>query len=480
MRRGVVLLFLSLAAAAAGAWFFFQGTGRISVTPPAAVPANPLPPPPVSIIALPFGVSVGELETLAQTRLPEEISGSSPVRESLFDGRGSYLVRRDGEPEVRVENDRLILSLPVSFKARLNGTATALGLSVPVSLTADGAATAELSMKPSVSSDWQVRTQSRISLKWRRPPTANVLGIRVTFQHAAEEFLRSRIEEALPQIDRAINDSLRLRERAEEAWRDLREPLRLSASPDLWMSVSPLSVTLPPLKLEPGRVLLDARIETQLSIDTREPGKKRDLPLPPVSASTPGGTSQGFSIQLPVFLGYEEVNRKLNAELSGRTLSMGEGRKLTIESVSASANGNRLVLEVKIRALEGAGFFSTHRAGTVYILGTPKWDRAGRSIRLDPVDFDEGTTRGLLRTAAWITRPALLERLRQAAVFPLSGPLDEATKTLGKFLEKREIGSGLTLRGSAGQVALESVAATGEGLALLVLLQGSASLEWTP
>ncbi len=480
MRRGVVLLLLFLAAAASGTWLFFQGTLRISVTPPEAVPANPLPAPPVSIVAIPFGVSMEELKNLARTRLPEEISGANPVRESLFEGRGTYLVRRDGTPDVRLDGDRLVLSVPVSFRARLNGSATALGISVPVSLSADGAATAELSMKPSVSSDWQVRTQPRILLKWRRPPAATVLGIRVTFQNAAEEFLRSRIEEALPRIDAAINESLHLRERAEEAWTDLQEPRRLSVSPDLWLSVAPLSIALSPLDLKPERVLLDARLESRLSLGTRQPEKKPNLPLPAVSASDPGGASKGFSLQLPIFLGYDAVNLKLKEELSGRTLSAGESRSITIETISASANGNRLVFEVKILAVEGAGLFSTRRAGTVYIMGTPKWDRSGRSIRLDPVDYDEGTTRGLLRTAAWVARPVLLESLRQAAVFPLSGPMDEATKALGRFLDKREIAPGLTLRGSAGQVALESVAVTKEGLALRVLLEGNAGLEWIP
>lgn len=480
MRKRLVPLILLLAAAAAGAWFFFPGNKRISVTPPAARPASLLPEPPVSTLAVPIGVSMEELGNLARTRLPEEISGANPVRESLFDGRGTYLVQRDGDPNVRVEGDRLVLSVPVTFRARLNGTGTAMGLSVPVSLSAKGAADIELSMKPSVSSDWRIRTQPRIQLKWKRAPEAHILGVRVTFQGAAEEFLRSRIEESLPRIDAALNESLKLKERAEEAWEGIQEPARISTSPDLWMTVRPLSVALPPLDLNPDRVLLDARLVTRLALDTQEPRKERATPLPAASTAAEGSASAGFTIQLPVFLDYEAVNRKLGKELHDRTLRMGGGKSLTIETVSVSANGDRLILAVGIKAFDGAGLFSTRRAGTIYVIGTPKWDRNRQEIRLDSVDFDEGTMRGLLRTAAWVGRPVLLESLAEAAVFSLAGPAEDARRALGRLLERQEISRGLTVLGSARQVALESVAVTEKGLALLVRAEGTASLEWIP
>lgn len=480
MRKRTVLAVFLLVLASAGAWLLFAGSRRLSVTPPVSVPAAPLPEPPVSTLSVPLSVSLEELRVLARNRLPEEISGANAVRESLFEGRGTYLVRREGAPDVKVENDRLVLSVPVSFKARLNGTGTALGISLPVSLSAEGAATVELSMRPSVSPDWRVRTQPKIAVKWSRAPAATVLGIRVTFQGAADEFLRARIEESLPRIDSALNESLNLRERAEEFWREIQKPRPVSSSPDLWLTVRPLSIAIPPLRLGPEKVLLDARMEARLTLSTQKINVPEPVPLPPVSTSPGEGNRAGFTLELPVFLGYEALNRKIESELSNRTLAMGEGRKLTVRKISVSASGSRLVFALDVEALEGAGIFSSRRVGTVYVLGIPSWDPDRQVIRLTSVDFDEGTIRGLVRTAAWIGRPLLLETLRQTAVFPLSEPAAQAKKTLGSFLERQEIGSGLTLRGSARQVALDSVAVTQEGLALLFRLAGETSLEWNP
>lgn len=480
MRRRIVPVFFLLALAAAAAWFLFPGSRRFSVPPPTPVPAAPLPEPPVSYLSVPLSVSLDELRNLARSRLPEEISGATAVRESLFDGRGTYLVRREGEPEVRVKDDRLVLSVPVSFRARLNGTGTALGISLPVSLSAEGAATVEISMKPSVSPDWKARTQSKILVRWSRAPAATVLGIRVTFQGAADEFLRTRIEESLPRIDAALNESLKLKERAEAFWREIQQPRTLSASPDLWLTVRPLSVTLPPLKLGPEDVLLDSRLETRLSLTTRKPESAEPSPLPSVSTSSKDGARTGFTLELPVFLGYDAVNQKIEAELSNRTFAMGEGRRLKVGKVSVSAHGSQLVFAMDVEALEGAGIFSSRRIGTVYVLGRPQWDPVRQVIRLDSVDFDEGTSRGLLRTAAWIGRPLLLEALRQSAVFPLSEPTAQGEKALGRFLEKQEIGGGITLKGSARQVTLDSVAVTQDGLALRLRLEGEASLVWNP
>ncbi len=480
MRRKALLAAVLVGIAVLGAWFVLPRTGRISVTPPAANPPGPLPEPPGSTIEIPLAVSMEDLRTLARTRLPEEISGASPVRESLFDGRGSYVVKKDGDPDVKAEDGRLVLSVPVRFHARLNGTGTALGISVPVSLAAEGALTIELSMKPSISPDWKVLTQPRILLKWRQAPGTRVLGVRVTFQGAAEEFLRSRIEEALPRIDAVLNDSIRLREKAEKEWVDLQEPTRLSTSPDLWLHVRPTSVSLPPLDIEPDRVSLDTRIDTQLALDTKKPRNSETTPLPMVSGTGGKTKTGGFSLQLPILLDYGALDTKLNADLAGRRLEMGEGRSLTIEKIAVSGNGKRLVLALDIRALEGMGLLSRHRAGTIYVSGVPVWDRFRQEIRLEQVDFDEGTTQGLLRTAAWIGRPILLERLGKAAVFPLAKAAGDARIALGRVLKNQQVGSGLSFSGSARQVALESVAVTEKGLALLVRAEGTAALEWRP
>ena len=480
MRRGVLVALLAAVVVATGGWLFLRGSSSLSVTPPQERPAGTLPEAPVSAISIPVSVTVQELQDLARTRIPEETSGSDSVRESLFDGRGTYLVQKDGEPIVRVEEGRLLLSVPVTFRARLNGMAKALGFAVPVSLSATGAADVELSMKPSISSDWKVHTQSRIRLAWRTAPAARVLGTRVTFKGAAEAFLRSRIEDALPRIDEALNDSLELRDRAEEAWREIQEPVKVSDSPDLWLSASPVSVTLPPLDLHSDRVVLEARLDTRLALDTRKPGKASPAGLPPVSTGAGEAKASGFTLQLPVFLGYEAVNRELGQRLSGHRVPMGQGRTVTIEKIAVSPNGDRLVLAVAIRAVEGAGIFSSRKAGTIYVTGIPKWDKSRQVVRLDRLDYDEGTTRGLLRTAAWVARPLLLEKLKEASVFPLAEPAEEARKALSGLLEKREVGSGLAFGGSARQVALESVAVTEEGLALLVRAEGTASLQWSP
>ena len=325
MRRGVLAALLAAVVVATGGWLFLRGSSSLSVTPPQERPAGALPEAPVSAISIPVSVTVQELQDLARTRIPEETSGSDSVRESLFDGRGTYLVQKDGEPIVRVEEGRLLLSVPVTFRARLNGMAKALGFAVPVSLSATGAADVELSMKPSISSDWKVHTQSRIRLAWRTAPGARVLGTRVTFKGAAEAFLRSRIEDALPRIDEALNDSLELRDRAEEAWREIQEPVKVSDSPDLWLSASPVSVTLPPLDLHSDRVVLEARLDTRLALDTRKPGKASPAGLPPVSTGAGEAKASGFTLQLPVFLGYEAVNRELGQRLSGHRVPMPQG-----------------------------------------------------------------------------------------------------------------------------------------------------------
>ena len=154
---------------------------------------------------------------------------------------------------------------------------------------------------------------------------------------------------------------------------------------------------------------------------------------------------------------------------------MGPGRTVTIEKITVSPNGDRLVLATAIPGVGGRDH-SIPEGGDVYVDGHPEMDKSRQVGRLDRLDYDEGTTRGSFGRG-WIARPPL--ESEGGLGFLLAEPAEEARKALGDLLRNRK-SEAAWLSPGRPPVALESVAVTEEGLALLIRAEGSAHWSGAP
>lgn len=471
------LILLALIGTPLG-WLVMAPRGSIQVERPEMTPPGELPPPPVSRIQVPIWVSMEDLRSLADRGIPSEMTGSGPIREGAFRGIGRYRVQRQGDVAVIARDGRLTLSVPARFQAQVTGSGEVLGISIPVSVSAQGSPVIGLSTRPRVDRDWRVAPDLKVWVQWREPPRAEILGVSMTFQGAADRFVEDTVRRRRGEMEAWIDRELGLKGLIEERWRELQEPVALSEDPPLWLMVSPLSIRVPPVEVTPRGVLLDVTIGARVGITTDLPASRDLIPLPsPEEVVSDGG---GFRIQAAATLGYQAMNRILNRELAGRSIPLGGRGSVKISGVEVRPNGEALTLAVQLEASEGPWFLPRRIQGTGYVTGVPRWDRESRTIRIEEVDFDPGTIRGLARAASWVIRPELLKALEASAVFPMGERLEELERSLDAMLRDRSIGGEVRIDGSVRRVTLDSVSVTRDGLVLLLMLEGDATLRWVP
>ncbi len=209
-------------------------------------------------------------------------------------------------------------------------------------------------------------------------------------------------------IDQAIA-GIDVRSKFEEWWNLLQSPIELTDS--LWLLVNPTAVTR---GATGGKgLMLSAAVgltaTPRIVIGSRP--ALLPLPLPPLDT---GAVEEGLHILVEGVVDYEVASGLLRNELRGRVFE-GAGQQIQIRDVQLSGiGGGRLALRVA---------FTGSTRGTVYFVGTPRFDPQTLQVSVPDLDFDVASEDVLVRGLAWLARDQAVSFLRERARFPVGDPV---------------------------------------------------------
>jgi hypothetical protein len=355
----------------------------------------------------------------------------------------------------------------VSWKGRI------LGISSSTRKEIFGAGLLHLTISPVVDEDWQIRLNGSVRLEWTRPPSLNVLGQNLGIASLISDLFEKRSGDLLARAEDEINHSARIKEYATDEWKRIHAPIRLGSSPELWLAVTPLSISMPPFKARDGRLSATAGIQCLLEIIAEEPDSPAPSPLPPLSLMPPH-MEPGILLNVESTLSYESLGRYVSS-LGIPDVEIPGGGRVTVKDVSFFGSGEHLVAAAEISgtAPGGGGI-----EGTVYITGRPVFSREDEVIRLEDADFEEKTNSLLARTAAWLARPVLLKEMSERMIFPLKELREQTVASLQELLREQKVSKELLLEGSVSALSLEALSVSREGLHLSFSLGGIVALRF--
>jgi hypothetical protein len=131
--------------------------------------------------------------------------------------------------------------------------------------------------------------------------------------------------------------------------------------------------------------------------------------------------------------------------------------------VRVFGNGDRLAAAVDVEAERQGGLLGRRTSGRIYLEGRPDYDSASRVLGLREFDFDENTTSGLARAAAWLAKPLLVRRMEESLRFPLAEKTDEAKELLRRALENLT-NEEMSVSGDVHDVTVEGLFVTPKAL----------------
>jgi hypothetical protein len=135
---------------------------------------------------------------------------------------------------------------------------------------------------------------------------------------------------------------------------------------------------------------------------------------------------------VPIDVPFTEVNKLLEAQLSGKTFPEdGSGPvNVTVRNATVAASGDRLLISLRVRAKEKKSWFGFGAEATLHIYGRPVLDTQNQILRLTDLQLavESEAAFGLLGAAARTAEPQLRKALADKAVVDLKPFAADARK----------------------------------------------------
>lgn len=436
------LVLAAVCAAAAGC------RDSVRVPPPErGTSTRTVPQPEPSVVNLPVTVSLAQVAAQVENKVPR---GQNREAEWAPIGKfavvGTVYVKEMWERDplaLAIHDDHVDVSAHVRYRARL-----AAHPCVPVA----GCRWVQLGScgvddGPMPTMDVALRTTLAFNRDWTISPKTRPAPVRpgvhcklteanIDVTERVQELVQGVLDRAAPQIDEKIREAVKLRQRVEDVWSDIQQPIRASSNVYVLIQPQSLSATPPRGKGTTLTTNVDVTVRPRVVIGDRP--KIAELPLPPSGPVQPG---RGFQVQLVAELPYTVVDSMLAKKLVGHTFDA-KGHRVTVTAARLYGSGDRVVLEVRIKG---------DARGTIYLVGTPVFDPASQVISVPDLDFSLESRELLPNVADWLMGDQLRDELRGAASFELG---DRVTKIRGQVDDALNRNLGRSVRLSGGVDAL--------------------------
>ena len=451
---------------------------RGAVAPPVLVQLPPLPPASrSSVIIAPVAIALSAIRDAADRAAPRNFAGKAdnPVSQVLENADIGWTASRG---PIAASGAQDVLSLATALTGKLNVTGSlsskatgavgdALGglLGGNVAKQIGSVNIKALNASAEIKGNVTFTSRPKLAAAWHLEPN---LAAQVTLGDTALSVAGARVNvpaQVKPLIDKTVADQVtaaetRLRtdptfERSARAqWANACRSIPLQGTgatatlPALWLEMRPTRAIAAQPRVDASAVTVMLGIEAETRITPVQ--TKPDCPFPAtisVVPPTPGGVSIGVPIDLP----FTDINKIVEAQLTGRTFPEdGSGSvDVTVKRASVAASGDRLLISLRVNAKEKTSFFGFGGEADVHIWGKPVLDQAQQTLRLTSIELavESEAAFGLLGAAARAAMPHLQKALADKATIDLKPFATNAQKKIAAAIsdfQKNEDGVRVT------------------------------------
>ena len=439
--------------------------------PPREVTPVPLPPPVRSMIAVKANLPIHDVKTLAESALRDYLS--KPIQRK--NGAIDYAIKLDPTSLTMTGgmDGAVSVIVPFQFSGWARVSKKIFGQVVQKREDIEGAATASLTLTPTLNSDWHIIAKTTSDIFVRRAEI-KILGITISVRRILTELVR---EVVLPKLETLIVEyitNIEVKTRVAGLWARLYEPIILNNEPPIALIIEPLEILAQQLSSDGQTLFFSLGVETyiqvnmgNISVDSFN-GTITDLP----NIDFVDVLESGYQIIAPIEITYAAVENfaKPHVEKPHKL----KGVDTLVKNLTLYGSGIQLAagIEFSMPSL-GAG-------GQLYLLGTPVYDATTMSVSVTEFDYAL-TTRGLLLDIAQATGegffPDLRATVEEKLVFPLEDQFTTLHKKLAGVITEHRIGSHLVLRGTVDTITPEALYLTQTGVHIPFRLRGNLTCE---
>ncbi len=441
-----------------------QGTDPV---PPPPVPA--LPPP--STIAAPVKVDLAPIFAAAERtvpitppgvetwiNLPGTAKGSPAYRFNLYREPLFFVVKGNRVLMHTTVNYWFEVGLRVGDWVKRMGSC---GLPPETYRRVRLGGAAEITLKPDWTLDLKVIPEDPL-----RIDTCQITFLGYDITDTVLAGMRENLLKGAEAMRGQLQDTAKLRPRAEEAWQQAQQPLELA--PGVFMLLNPERVRLCPWTSQGKTLTITPEIQIRPSVTLGDRPAVTPRPLPPLDVST-APFAPGFNLQIDADLSYAHAARQLSQTLCGKPFQTDKG---TFEVTSVAIRGKDgwayLDLDIKGRI-----------TGRLTLKGRPVFNEQLGILNLEDLDYTLETRSLITSFGEWLYRSTLRKTLTEKCGFFMDKSLKDLREKTQQGLN-RNLTPQVSLTGTVDSFRVARVDVLEDRFKVLARLEGVVQIGVNP
>jgi hypothetical protein len=336
--------------------------------------------------------------------------------------------------------------------------------------------------KPALTANW--RLEPNITAQVALADSAVTLaGIKINVANEAKPLIDREVNAQIGNLQARLRNDPFIERTARAQWTKMCRSIPLGGGstglPKLWLEMRPVRAAAAQPVIDARNVTLTVGVQAETRITPEQ--TKPDCPFPAQLELVAPMENGRLAIGVPIDVPFSELNKILEAQLKGKRFPDDGSAPVEIEvrSASVAAAGERLLISLRVKAIEKKSWFGFGAEATVHIWGKPALDSKNQMLRLAEISLavESEAAFGLLGAAARAGVPYLQKAMAEKAVVDLKPFAADARTKIGAALaDFQQNSEGVQVTAAVQELRLTSIAFDSQTLRVIAEAEGTAKV----
>lgn len=274
-----------------------------------------------------------------------------------------------------------------------------------------GALNLYLNVKPDVSRNWEILTQTSLKgYTWTERPRLETGGLKIGVKFIADYLLRSELRDLPRALDEALREKVDLKKGISRTWKNLQKPFPVYGrdSTTLWFGIEPDSLW-GDIDISPDGLVFNLAVDTRARVHRDSARFSPDKPLPDFRPLKQMQEDSNL-LEILAIIPLDVVNRELKRV--GRDYNSG----LSIDDIKMRGYGKKVAFDLQTGGRTPAA---------LTVVGTPLYDAQSRVLVVTKPDYDLDTDHKVLNALDKRFRDGILRYLEKKAILDIGEYMDD-------------------------------------------------------
>ncbi len=417
-------------------------------------------PPSVSTVNIPIRLNAAEIERLLNSKLNGAI-----YEDNNLDDDG-LMLKATKTQNINIKLDGFTMSYRVPLKLWV--FKKVLGSK---GIEAEGELALNFKTAVNVQPEWWMWTKTElVGQEWIRNMAVKTGLGNIDVKYLADIIIGRSKTMLAETLDKQITQSFQIRPQVEEAWNIMQKPVSIvSQYGTWWVKLTPQSVEMTPFTTS-GDVLkanigVQSIAEVVAGSNGQTPTFRPNTTLPQFKMGY--NDTDDFGVNLTTDISFAEAEQIAKNLVVGQVFNPG-GKTIRIDNLQVFAQNDKMVVNTK---------FTGDYTGSLYLIGTPKFDAQKNTIYLDNVDYDLQTKDFLLKSAKWLFDKTILKKMKEACVFPLDANVLAFKMMMNDQLKNYRMNPNVSIKGAVEDIKVTDIQLQKDKIKIWVTSKGKLNLD---